>query len=282
MIMVFGRSGQVAASLHKFHDVVTLDRSDVDLLQPEDCLRAIASLKPAAVINAAAYTAVDKAESEESIATTINGAAPACMARACFMLGIPLVHISTDYVFDGSGELPWSPDDPTHPNTAYGRSKLAGERAIISSRSSFAIIRTSWVFSEVGANFVKTMLRLSQERKVIDVVTDQVGGPTPASDIADAAYMVAKQLIEAPAKSGIYHFSGSPNASWYEFATEIFRATRQSTIVNPILTSGYKTNAERPLNSRLNCRDISDVFNISQPSWRNKLGKTLRELEAVS
>ena len=213
-ILVFGNTGQVAQELAGFADVICLDRSQADLERPESCAAAIRTASPKAVINAAAYTAVDRAEDEEALATIINGDAPTKMALECAEMGIPLVSISTDYVFDGSGDAPWKPDDPTGPLGAYGRSKLAGEQGIAPAGGIYAILRTSWVVSAHGNNFVKTMQRLGGERDQVSVVADQIGGPTPARDIARACMIVAQQLIEDADKTGIYHFSGAPDVSW--------------------------------------------------------------------
>ncbi|MDB9810495.1 dTDP-4-dehydrorhamnose reductase, partial [Planktomarina temperata] len=216
MILVFGKTGQVANELQRLSGVTALGREDVDLSDPAACAVAIREHAPKAVINAAAYTAVDRAEEEEHLATVINGDAPAAMAKACAELGIPLVHISTDYVFNGTGNTPYRPDDATEPQNAYGRSKLAGEQGIRNSRAVYAILRTSWVVSAHGTNFVKTMLRLSETRDALNVVSDQIGGPTPARDIAAACLQIANQLIQDTTKSGIYHFSGAPDVSWAE------------------------------------------------------------------
>ena len=191
MILVFGKTGQVANELQRLSGVTALGREDVDLSDPAACAVAIREHAPKAVINAAAYTAVDRAEEEEHLATVINGDAPTAMAKACAELGIPLVHISTDYVFNGTGNTPYRPDDATEPQNAYGRSKLAGEIGIRNSRAVYAILRTSWVVSAHGTNFVKTMLRLSETRDALNVVSDQIGGPTPARDIAAACLQIA-------------------------------------------------------------------------------------------
>jgi dTDP-4-dehydrorhamnose reductase len=222
MILVFGKTGQVAIELQRLGDLVVLGRDQVDLADPAACADAIRTHAPRVVINAAAYTAVDKAEEDEALATLINGDAPTAMARACVDLGIPLIHISTDYVFEGTGDTPWQPDDPTAPQNAYGRSKLAGEIGIRNSGAVHVILRTSWVVSAHGANFVKTMLRLSDTRDALNVVADQIGGPTPARDIAAACLKMAERLIADPSKSGIYHYSGAPDVSWADFARAIF------------------------------------------------------------
>jgi dTDP-4-dehydrorhamnose reductase len=282
MILVFGKTGQVATELQRLGNVVALGRDQADLLDSQVCADAIRSHAPRAVINAAAYTAVDRAEEEEALATIINGDAPAAIAQACVELGIPLIHISTDYVFDGTGERPWQSDDPTDPQNAYGRSKLEGEIGIRNSGAVHAILRTSWVVSAHGANFVKTMLRLSDTRDALSVVTDQIGGPTPACDIAVASLKIAGQLIDDPSKSGTYHFSGAPDASWAEFAYEIFAQAGKAMTVTPIPTAEYPTPAQRPLNSRMDCRKTEQVFDIARPDWREGLHVILNEIKVTS
>ena len=281
MILVFGKTGQVATELQRLGDSVALGRDQADLSDPAVCADTIRHHAPKAVINAAAYTAVDMAEEEETLATIINGEAPSAMAQACADLGIPFVHISTDYVFEGTGDAPWRPGDATAPQNAYGRSKLVGELGIRNSGAVHAILRTSWVVSAHGENFVKTMLRLSETRDSLNVVADQVGGPTPARDIAAASFEMAKQLIQDPAKSGTYHYSGAPDVSWADFATEIFVQSGRHLIVTPIPTVDYPTPAQRPLNSRLECRETEQAFAISRPDWRDGLKEILQELEVV-
>ena len=278
MILVFGKTGQVATELQRLGDVVVLRRDQADLSNPAACADAIRTHAPSAVINAAAYTAVDRAEEEEALATTINGDAPTAMARACADLGIPLIHISTDYVFAGTGDAPWQPDDPTAPQNAYGRSKWAGEQGIRASGCTHAILRTSWVFSAHGANFVKTMLRLSDTRDQISVVDDQIGGPTPASTIAAACLAIAGQLQEAPEKTGTYHFSGAPDASWCALALAIFEQAARPIRVQAISTSTYPTPAARPLNSRIDCNTTTSVFGLARPDWHAGLKECLTQL----
>ncbi|OWY13186.1 dTDP-4-dehydrorhamnose reductase [Thioclava sp. F34-6] len=281
MILVFGQTGQVAQELQRLApEAAFLGRNRVDLRNPDAAAEAIREAKPTAVINAAAYTAVDKAEEEEALAQTVNGDAPAAMAKACRDLGIPLVHISTDYVFDGSGEAPFKPTDPTAPLGAYGRTKLAGEQAIRAAGGTFAILRTSWVFSAHGGNFVKTMLRLSESRDHLTIVADQIGGPTPAKAIAEACLTMAQELQRAPEKSGVYHFSGSPDVSWAGFAREIFARAGRDVTVEDIRTADYPTPAKRPLNSRLDCSDLA-VFGLKRPDWRLGLDEVLTELGAI-
>ena len=281
MILVFGKTGQVATELQRLGNVVALGRDQVDLSDPQACADAIRTHAPRAMINAAAYTAVDRAEEEEALATIINADAPTVMARVCMELGIPLIHISTDYVFAGTGDAPWQPDDLTAPQNAYGRSKLAGEIGIRSSGAVHVILRTSWVVSAHGANFVKTMLRLSETRDALNVVADQIGGPTPARDIAAACLQIAEQLIADPSKSGTYHYSGAPDVSWADFARAIFDQAGRAVAVTPIPTTDYPTPAKRPLNSRMECGATQQVFGIPRPYWRDGLNMILQELEGT-
>ena len=279
MILVFGKTGQIANELQSHKDVIAIGRDEADLSIPTTCAEALRRYKPRAVINAAAYTAVDKAESEEHLANKINGDAPGAMASACSDLDIPLVQISTDYVFDGTGTKPWSVTDTSNPQNAYGRSKLKGEQAISTSGCVHAILRTSWVVSAHGSNFVKTMRRLSETRDRITVVDDQIGGPTCARDIAQTCISIAEQLIQDPKKSGTYHYSGQPNVSWCQFANAIFEQLDCKTIASSIPTTEYPTPASRPLNSRLDCEAIEDTFGIARPFWRDGLEEILRDLE---
>ena len=279
MILVFGKTGQVATELQSHEDVIALGRDQADLSNPLSCAEAIRQYKPRAVINAAAYTAVDKAESEENLANTNNGDAPGAMASACADLGIPLVHISTDYVFFGTGSVPWKNVDHPNPKNAYGRSKFKGEQAISASGCVHAILRTSWVVSAHGHNFVKTMRRLSDTRDRITVVDDQIGGPTCARDIAQTCISIAEQLIQDQSKSGIYHYNGQPDVSWCQFANAIFEQMDCKTIASPIPTTEYPTSALRPLNSRLDCEATQDIFGIARPFWRDGLVEILQDLE---
>ena len=281
MILVFGKTGQVARELRQLGTVMALGRNDANLSDPQACADAIRHHSPNAVINAAAYTAVDQAEDEEAIATVINGDAPTAMAKACSELGIPFVHISTDYVFKGTDQAPWQSQDQTAPQNAYGRSKLAGETGITDSGGTYAILRTSWVVSAHGANFIKTMLRLSETRDALNIVCDQIGGPTPARDIAMACLQIAEQLIPDPSKSGTYHFSGAPNVSWADFARAIFEQAGKAVAVTPIPTTDYPTPAKRPLNSRMDCGATQQVFGIPRPDWRDGLKIILQDLEGT-
>lgn len=277
-ILVFSRSGQVATELARQADVVSLGRDAADLSEPQACAGAIRAFAPDAVINAAAYTAVDKAEEEEALATAINGAAPTAMAETCAALGIPFVHISTDYVFDGSGDAARAPDAPTSPLGAYGRSKLAGEAGVAAAGGAYAILRTSWVVSAHGGNFVKTMLRVGPARGHLRVVDDQIGGPTPAADIAVACLKTAAHLAETPGDAGIYHFAGAPDTSWAGFAEAIFEMAQLDVTVEHIPTSEYPLPAPRPLNSRLDCSTTETTFGIPRPDWRKGLADILHDL----
>ncbi len=278
MILVFGKTGQLARELALHAGVTCLGRDQADLSDPDACAEIIRAKAPKAVINAAAYTAVDRAEEEEEMATVINAVAPAAMARAAADLGIPFVTVSTDYVFDGSGETPWRPEDATGPLGAYGRSKLVGEEAVRAAGGPHAILRTSWVVSAHGTNFVRTMLRLGKERERLTVVADQIGAPTPARDIAAACLEMARQLAHDPGKSGTYHFAGQPETSWAGFAREIFARAGLSCEVADIPSGDYPTPAQRPLNSRLDCALLETVFGISRPDWRLGLDAILKDL----
>lgn len=278
-LLVFGRTGQVARELaRRVPGATFLSREAADLAQPGTCAAAIATHAPEAVINAAAFTAVDRAETDEAEAMRVNADSPAAMAEACAARGIPLVHLSTDYVFDGSGSRPWAPGDTPAPINAYGRSKLAGEEAVRAAGGGHVILRTSWVFSAHGANFVKTMLQLSETRAALAVVDDQIGGPTPAGDIAAACLTIARALREAPDKTGTHHFAGAPEVSWKDFAEAIFARAGRAVTVTGIPAAEWPTPAPRPLNSRLDCTTLQAAFGIARPDWRAGLATVLKEL----
>lgn len=281
-ILVFGKTGQVARELAAQGGVRCLGRDQADLSAPTICAAAIRAAAPEAVINAAAYTAVDKAEEEEALAEVINADAPAAMAETCAALGIPFVSVSTDYVFDGGGVAPRMPGDPTGPLGAYGRGKLKGEQAIQAAGGAYAVLRTSWVVSAHRQNFIKTMLRLGAERDRLTIVADQVGGPTPARDIAVACLTVARQLMKDPGKAGIYHFAGAPDVSWAGFARQIFARAGLDCVVEDVPSSAYPTPAARPLNSRLDCASLEAVFALTRPDWRQGLNDILTDLKVTS
>lgn len=284
-LLLFGSTGQVGREVVRRASgettILVPDRAEADLARPESCARVVATAGADAVVNCAAWTAVDRAEAQEEAATLVNGAAPGAMATACAARGLPLLHLSTDYVFDGSGDRPFAPDDEPGPLNAYGRSKLAGELAVRRSGARHLILRTSWVFSAHGGNFVKTMLALGAARRAIDVVADQAGGPTPAAAIADALLGSARAMA-AGAEGGTHHFAGQPDTSWAEFARAIMRAAGLSCHVRDIPTSGYPTPARRPLNSRLYCAGFEAAFGIGRPDWRAGLQDVLAELEALA
>lgn len=285
--LVFGKSGQLAQELaRRLPGARFLGRDQADLADPDQVAAAIAAHGPDLIINAAAYTAVDRAEEEEALATRVNGESPAVMARAAAALGIPFLHVSTDYVFDGAGSAAFAPGDKTGPIGAYGRSKRVGEEAIAAAGGDYAILRTSWVFSAHGGNFVKTMLRLAETRDALNVVDDQVGGPTAAGDIAAALVTMADAFRagdghrDRNGAAGIYHFAGAPDVSWADFAREIFAQAGRDVAVTGIPSADYPTPAARPLNSRLDCSRLEQVFGVKRPDWRVSLGRVLEELGA--
>ena len=287
-ILLLGQNGQVARCVQERaarlgSSLIVLGREAVDLERP-DLARPILeklSRDAKAIINATAYTAVDKAEEEPNRAQALNTDAPAMIAGLAADRGIPFVHVSTDYVFDGSGDAPHRPDDPTNPLGVYGRTKRDGEVAVREVGGAHVILRTSWVFSEHGSNFVRTMLRLGAERDRLRVVDDQVGGPTAAADIAASLLHIASHLIQEPEVSGTYHFAGAPDVSWATFAREIMAMAGLRCEIEPISSAEYPTAAPRPLNSRLDCTTCHETFGISRPDWRAGLGEVLAGLRAL-
>ncbi|WP_281981241.1 dTDP-4-dehydrorhamnose reductase [Thalassorhabdomicrobium marinisediminis] len=282
-ILMFGKTGQVARAVQRSADlrddvhVTALDRTQADLTDGAACAARVTQHAPQvdAVVIAAAYTAVDRAEAEPEVAQQVNGTTPGLIAEACAQADLPLMHLSTDYVFDGSGTAPWRPGDTTGPINHYGRSKREGEVRILAAGGRAVILRTSWVFSPDGANFVKSMLRLAQTRDQLSVVSDQIGGPTPADAIADAVLTIATALHRQTASGGIYHFSGTPDVSWADFARAIFAAAGTATQVDDIPTAQYPTPAPRPLNSRLECGALETDFGVERPSWATGLDRVL-------
>ena len=292
-LLVTGANGQVgwelARSLMPLGDVVALDRSRCDLARPETLAALVAGIAPDVIVNAAAYTAVDRAESEEALATTINGTAAGELARAAKATGALLVHYSTDYVFDGTSASAYDEDDPVAPVNAYGRSKLAGETAIRDSGCDHLILRTTWVFASRGANFVRTMLRLGAERDALRVVADQVGAPTWARNIADAtALIVARAAAERrnlAFASGVFNLASRGATSWHGFAEAIFAAARTQlpgtalkvSQVTPIASVEYPTPAARPANSCLASGRLQARYGIVMPRWEDALVRCLDE-----
>jgi dTDP-4-dehydrorhamnose reductase len=285
-VLVFGQTGQVARALAQQASadltVTCLGRDRADLTDPAACAAIIAQTDADVVINAAAYTAVDRAEAEPDLAHAINAAAPAAMAAACAARDIAFLHISTDYVFDGSASAPWQVDDWPSPLGVYGASKLAGEAGVRAAAGAHVILRTSWVFSAHGANFVKTMLRLGAARPDINVVADQHGGPTAADDIAAALITIARAFARGQGISGTYHYSGAPNVSWADFARAIFASAQIDCAVQDIPTSAYPTPAARPANSRLDCSALARDYAIIRPNWQASLTKVIRTLKEGS
>ena len=289
-ILVLGRNGQVARELDRLgapegFQLVFAGREDFDLSAGADPAALLETHAPVAVINAAAYTAVDKAESESDAAFRLNRDVPAAIARACAERGVPFVHFSTDYVFDGRKSAPYLEDDPIGPTGVYGRSKAEGEAAVTAAGGRHAILRTSWVYSAFGANFVKTMLRLSETRDELGVVADQTGRPTWARDCAEGALRSVKALLEgAPGFGGVYHLSGAGDATWADFAEAIFiefaaRGGRRPK-VNRITTADYPTPAARPANSRLDCSKLEAALGWKMRPWREGLAACMDELIA--
>ncbi len=280
--LVFGHSGQVATELRRrapTHgiSVEALDRSQADLSDPQSCVDAIRSTDADVIINAAAYTAVDRAEDEPQLARVINGDTPGAMARAAAERDLPFLHISTDYVFDGAGDMPRTTQDPTDPLGSYGQTKLAGEHQISQAGGWYAILRTSWVFSAHGHNFVKTILRLAEARDTLTIVADQIGGPTSAADIADTLLTMAK--TGGQVEGGLFHYSGAPDVSWAGFAREIVSQAGLITQITDISTADYPTPAPRPLNSRLECSRLNDIYGLGRPDWKAGLAQVLTELK---
>ena len=277
-IAVTGSKGQVATSLIERAglktEVVALGRPAFDLTDRAAVLAGLEAARPDVVVNAAAYTAVDKAEAEEALAIRVNGDGAGHVAEAAARLGVPLLHLSTDYVFDGELDRPYREDDPTAPAGAYGRSKLAGEKLVAERCKDSVILRTAWVYSPFGANFVRTMLRLSETRDEVGVVADQRGNPTSALDIADALIAIAARMKgdASPALRGVFHMTGSGEATWADFAESIFREAaargRRLTHVKRIATADYPTPARRPANSRLDNEKLTRVYGFTLPDWR--------------
>ncbi|GAB4384447.1 dTDP-4-dehydrorhamnose reductase [Albidovulum sp.] len=284
-VLVFGTTGQVATELARQVPaglrLTALDRAAADLRDPAACAAAIRAAAPDLVINAAAYTAVDQAESDSVTAGTVNAAAPGAMAQAAAAIGAPFLHLSTDYVFDGTGTRPWREDDPTRPLGVYGRTKREGERAVLAAGGAGVILRTSWVFSAHGHNFVRTMLRLGRERPTLRIVADQRGGPTAAADIARALWTIARAFAAGRGVPGLFHFSGAPAVSWADFAAEIFARARLDPPprILRIPTAEFPSPAPRPAFSVLDCSRIAAAYGISQPDWRQGLAQVLAELE---
>ncbi|HWU44327.1 MAG TPA: dTDP-4-dehydrorhamnose reductase, partial [Bdellovibrio sp.] len=284
MILVIGKNGQLAQAFQKYlsGEVAFWGRDKIQQIQSEILLSELRSLRPDIIINTAAYTAVDKAETEVDQARELNVFLPTILSQYAEESEIPLVHFSTDYVFDGSGTKPWTEDDTPHPVNIYGQTKYEGESALLTSGAPILLFRTSWVYSEYGNNFVKTILKLAQEKESLRIVDDQVGSPTYACDLAQKISEKMKDVIKNPKTlRGIYHIAGRGYISWYEFAVAIVEEAQslgwkfKIKDISPIASSEYKTAATRPLNSRLSQEKLHRVLGIEMPFWRDSLKQCL-------
>jgi dTDP-4-dehydrorhamnose reductase len=292
-LVVTGRHGQVARALQACAgpalQVLTLARPEFDLASSIDPTHLFAKLRPDVIINAAAYTAVDKAESEQELARSINALGAGLVARAAAQLSVPIIQISTDYVFDGRATRPYREDDPTGAINVYGATKLAGEQAVREAMSNHAILRTSWVYFSHGQNFMTTMLRLAKEHQELRIVADQSGAPTSAYDIAAAIVVLARHLVDRPHDTslrGIFHFANAGETTWAGFATEIFKISAErggpSARVIPIPTVQYPTPALRPASSRLDPSKISQLKGVRLRHWTEALRATFEGQETTS
>jgi dTDP-4-dehydrorhamnose reductase len=290
VILVFGGNGQLGREL--FHATAerhvalrALTRAEADIADEAAVAAALKRGKPDLVVNAAAYTSVDGAESHDAEARRGNEVGPAVLAAACANAGIPLIHISTDYVFDGSKDGAYRESDPVHPINAYGRSKAAGEDAVRRALDRHVILRTAWLYSPFGRNFLKTILQLAQTRDALRIVADQYGSPTSARELAEAILHIAPRLIAEPRLSGTYHFTANGATTWYGFAECIVAAaapiTGRHPLVTPIATADYPTPAKRPANSRLDCSLFVQTFGLKPRPWREAVEATTRALVAA-
>ncbi|HTJ03156.1 MAG TPA: dTDP-4-dehydrorhamnose reductase [Methylovirgula sp.] len=291
-VAVTGSQGQVALSLlergaEQGIEILALARPQLDLADPTTVLPVMSAAKPDIIVNAAAYTAVDLAESEEALAAKINDAGASAVAQAAATLGVPVIQLSTDYVFPGDLDRPYREDDATAPINAYGRTKLAGEDAVRAATPSHVILRTSWVYSPFGKNFVRTMLALGETRPALNVVADQIGQPTAALDIADAILAICHRLTTGPRSEslfGTFHMAGTGATSWADFADLIFaeasRHGRAPVAVTRIASDAYKTAAKRPANSRLDTQKLAEAYGVRLPAWQTSVSETVNRLLA--
>ncbi|MFG6206217.1 dTDP-4-dehydrorhamnose reductase [Pseudomonas retamae] len=292
-ILLLGKNGQVGwelqRSLAPLGELIALDRHPAgglngDLSNPEALRATIRQVQPDVIVNAAAYTAVDKAESETELAERVNGLATGVMAEEAAASGCWLVHYSTDFVFDGQGTTAWRETDGVAPLNHYGVSKLAGEQAITASGCKHLIFRTSWVYGAYGNNFAKTMLRLARERETLSVIADQIGAPTGADLIADVTALALRQVLQQPELAGLYHLAAAGEVSWHGYASKVIAFAQASgellavKTIDPIKTVAYPTPARRPLNSRLDTRKLRDNFSLHLPDWQSGVTRMLREI----
>lgn len=289
-VLVTGAAGQVGCELVSLaptgFEVVAFNSSELDITNAQLVQQIVTEQAPDIIINAAAYTAVDKAESDAERAYAVNEAGVKNLAHAALDLNIPVFHISTDYVFDGISTVPYKENDPVGPTGAYGASKLAGEQALADNGVKYIILRTSWVFGVHGNNFVKTMLRLGKERDTLGVVADQHGCPTSAASIANVLWQLGQKYIaEGELPWGIYHFSNYPVTTWYGFACDIFEQAvelellKQTPLVNAIESADYPTLAHRPAYSVMDCSKIETLLNVKIPNWQQQLSDLLTQLD---
>ncbi len=293
-ILLFGKNGQLGWELHRslqpLGEVIALGRSEADFSNPESLRAVVKENQPDIIVNAVAYTSVDKAEEEEALAVTINKTAPGVLAEESLKLGALLIHYSTDYVFDGTRAGPYIETDVPSPVNAYGRTKLAGEQVIQSSGCDYLIFRTSWVYAARGRNFLLTILKLARERDELSIVADQIGSPTSARLIADTSVLCLQQSIKqrwmGVFSSDLYHLTASGNTSWQGFAEEIIHIAEQVlaqplkiSTINMIPTVEYPTPAKRPMNSQLQLNKLESIFGVKMPNWRNELELCMKELK---
>jgi len=295
-ILLFGKNGQVGWELQRglapLGELIALDRHSTELCGDLSNLKGLAAtvqkVRPYVIVNAAAYTAVDKAESELELARTVNALAPGVLAQEAARLGALLIHYSTDYVFDGSGSRPWLETDTPAPLNFYGQTKLEGEQLIQAACPQHLIFRTSWVYAARGGNFAKTMLRLAQERECLTVIDDQFGAPTGADLLADVTAHAVRQVLQRFAHTGLYHLVADGETSWHGYAkhvlAEVARVNKAIKIlakeVSPVLTDAFPTPAKRPHNSRLDTRKLQSVFGLSLPPWQQGVDRMLSEVVA--
>ena len=283
-ILLTGKTGQIGKELNNIvgdlGNLITVDREQLDLSKPNSIEPVILDIKPDIIINPAAYTAVDKAEEEPDLAMTVNAIAPGLLAKAAQKVGAGLIHYSTDYVFDGCSEIPYKEEDPPNPLNVYGQTKLAGEKAVAKAEIPFLIIRTGWVYSLHGKNFLRTIKKLAEEKDIIQVIDDQIGAPTWARSVALKTHQILKQCLNKkwlgtkdPSLSGIFHLTCQGKTSWHGFAREFLNISKpsQNTKLIAIPTSGYPTLATRPSNSLLNNEKIQKVFGLDMPHWEDAL-----------
>ncbi len=288
-LLLLGKNGQVGwelqRSLAPLGELVALGSAEADFTQPEALAAIVRQVSPDVIVNAAAHTAVDRAESEPELAHTINATAPGVLAREAAKRGAWLLHFSTDYVFDGSGTAPWAEDAPTGPLSAYGRSKLAGEQATRASGCHHLILRTSWVYAARGGNFAKTMLKLAAERDGLKVIDDQFGAPTGADLLADVSAHALRVALQRPDASGTYHCAAAGETTWHGYARHVIGVARAAgrpirvadDAIAAVPTSAFPTPARRPANSRLDTRKLRETFGLTLPAWQTGVDRMLAE-----